>query len=367
MLVLSMFIFCANSSNAQAQSTGDDTNTPKYSNEFLSLGLGARNLAMGNASIVSTNGVNSGYWNPAGLMHLNNLQVGAMHAEWFAGIAKYDHLGAALPISDGKRAIGLNVIRFAIDDIPNTLYILEPDGSVNYDNISSFSAADYAFLLSYGQSLGKLRVGGTAKVIYRKVGSFATAWGLGLDLGAHYDITEGLTVGLMLRDFPRTYNTWSFGFTEEEQEILALTENVIPLKSVELTAMRIILGASYKLDIGEKMGLLSELNFDITTDGRRNTLIKTDAISIDPRLGLEFDYDDFVFLRLGMNNIQQIQDDTNGETYTSIQPNVGLGLKIKEIYIDYAFTGLNRVSDGIFSNVISLKLDIVRKGQNTRN
>ncbi|MGZ4089775.1 MAG: hypothetical protein ACXVNO_03590, partial [Bacteroidia bacterium] len=38
----------------------------KYSNEFLNIGVGARALGMGNANITSVEGVNSGYWNPAG-------------------------------------------------------------------------------------------------------------------------------------------------------------------------------------------------------------------------------------------------------------------------------------------------------------
>jgi hypothetical protein len=40
-----------------------------------------------------------------------------------------------------------------VDDIPNTLFLIEPDGSINYNNIQTFSSADYAFLLSYGQKI----------------------------------------------------------------------------------------------------------------------------------------------------------------------------------------------------------------------
>jgi hypothetical protein len=63
----------------------------KYSNEFLSVGVGARALSMANANVASTNDVTSGYWNPAGLLgQKSNIQIGLMHAEYFAGIAKYD-------------------------------------------------------------------------------------------------------------------------------------------------------------------------------------------------------------------------------------------------------------------------------------
>ena len=61
---------------------------PKYSNEFLSIGVGANSLGMSNASVAGVNDVTAGYWNPAGLTEVKDiLQIGAMHAEYFAGIA----------------------------------------------------------------------------------------------------------------------------------------------------------------------------------------------------------------------------------------------------------------------------------------
>ncbi|HQV76516.1 MAG TPA: hypothetical protein PLE78_13565, partial [Flavobacteriales bacterium] len=93
---------------------------PKYSNEFLAVGVGARALGMGNAFTAVTNDVTSGYWNPAGLLGVKgDLQIGAMHSEYFAGIAKYDYIGVAKPI-DSLSTISFSFIRFGIDNIPNT-------------------------------------------------------------------------------------------------------------------------------------------------------------------------------------------------------------------------------------------------------
>src|SRR5215210_6666957 len=125
----------------------------KYSNEFLNIGAGARGLAMGSAQVSSAKDGTAGYWNPAGLTGVENTAVNFMHASYFSNIAKYDYANVAIPISDNKRTIGLSVLRFAVDDIPNTLFLVEPDGSINYNNIQTFSSADYAFLLSYAQNL----------------------------------------------------------------------------------------------------------------------------------------------------------------------------------------------------------------------
>src|SRR5687768_10798481 len=99
--------------------------TRKYSNEFLNIGVGARALGMGNANVASTEGVNSGYWNPAGLLkQTNDIEVGLMHAEYFAGIAKYDYVGISKRI-DSNSVAGISILRFGVDNIPNTLDLVD--------------------------------------------------------------------------------------------------------------------------------------------------------------------------------------------------------------------------------------------------
>ncbi|MCB0444625.1 MAG: hypothetical protein KDC68_03000, partial [Gelidibacter sp.] len=75
----------------------------KYSNEFMNIGVDAAALGMSNAVVSQTSDVNSGYWNPAGLVRIpTNLQFSFMHNEYFAGIAKYDYAGIAFPLDSNK-------------------------------------------------------------------------------------------------------------------------------------------------------------------------------------------------------------------------------------------------------------------------
>src|SRR6059058_1287018 len=79
----------------------------KYSNEFLNIGAGARGLAMGSAQVASVDDGTAGYWNPAGLLGVkDHPQANIMHAEYFAGIGKYDFASLVLPFDNNKRVVG---------------------------------------------------------------------------------------------------------------------------------------------------------------------------------------------------------------------------------------------------------------------
>ncbi len=343
----------------------------KYSNEFLNIGAGARGLAMGSTQVASADDATAGYWNPAGLTNVtDNPSVSFMHADYFAGIGKYDFISAALPLAQGNQTLGISMLRFGVDDIPNTLFLVQPDGSVNYNNIQSFSSADYAFLLSYSKLLSNnddkmLSWGGNAKVIYRKVGSFANAWGFGFDVGAMYT-TPTWRFGVVARDVTSTFNAWSFSFTDEEKQVLYLTDNDIPIKSTELTAPRLVLGAGYNFAFGDKFHLLAQTDMDITFDGERNTVLHSYIVSVDPKVGLEANINNSVFIRAGASNFQRALadgDTLNQKKVWIFQPSIGAGFKIGNVMIDYAFTNLANQSNPLYTHVFSLKIDLVQKNK----
>lgn len=339
----------------------------KYSNEFLNIGAGARGLSMGSAQVASVFDGTAGDWNPAGLVGVkNDPNLNLMHAEYFAGIGKYDFASAAFPLAGNKRTFAITGLRFAVDDIMNTLFLVEPDGSINYNNIQAFSSADYAFVFSLAQKLKtrpnrNLQVGVNAKVIHRNVGKFARAWGFGLDAGVQYQKNR-LRVGVVGRDLTTTFNMWTFSFTEREKEVLYLTNNEIPVKTTELTAPRLVIGAGYDFRISRKVGLLTEINFDVTFDGQRNTLLSSKAVSADPKIGVECNVNNVFFLRAGINNFQKALadgDTVNQRKVWIYQPSAGAGFRIANVTIDYAFANLANQSNPLFTHVFSLQLDMI--------
>lgn len=356
--ILFLLIFVAWGSLVQAQ---------KYSNEFLSIGVGARAQAMGNSVVASVDDVYAGVWNPAGLAHLSaadGLQIGAMHSEWFGGVGKFDYLGFTLPTAQNDRRLAFSFVRFGIDQIPNTLSLYESDGTINFDNLSEFSSADYAFMGSYARALnrpkGPIRIGGTVKVVHRRIGPFASSWGFGADLGIQWD-RGAWSFGALAKDLTTTFNAWSFSFTEAEKEVLELQGNEVPINSVEITNPQLILGVARMFELG-KVNLRSELNVIATTDGQRNTLLSADPISIDPTLGLEANYQDFLFVRAGVNQFQRELDFGAAESLT-FRPSLGIGLRVASLLVDYAYTDLGD-DRNTFSHVISLRLGLKPRQNN---
>ncbi len=348
----------------------------KYVNEFLNLGVGARGMGMAGAQVATVDDVTSAFWNPAGLRYVkNDFQIGLMHSEYFSSIAKYDYLGAALPMKNKKGVLAVSLIRFAIDDIPYTLNLIQPDGTVDYSKIKAISAADYAGLISYAQKLHIKRfadredvdisVGGNLKIIHRNIGTLANAWGGGIDLGLQGRVGKW-RFGAAFKDITTTYTLWSFSFTDKEKQVLAQTGNEIVSKSTEVNTPRIILGAGRHFPIDKKMNLLVETNLDMTTDGKRyGNLVNAGPLSIDPRLGLELGYNNLFYLRGGLGNFQRVlndNDSTNTQKRTLFQPTLGVGVKLKSLTIDYSFSSLNLQGSPLYSHFVSLKLALNKKG-----
>jgi hypothetical protein len=331
--------------------------TRKYSNEFMNIGVDAAALGMSNAVVSQTADVNSGYWNPAGLVHLEDNQLALMHSSYFANIANYNYIAYAMPLDD-RSAVGISLIRFGVDDILDTTQLIDDQGNINYDRISTFSTADYGLTFSYARKLplDGLNFGVNAKIIRRIIGDFASSWGFGLDAGIQFENNSGWKFGLMARDITTTYNAWSIDEEKFEQISGAVEgQNQELPETTEITIPKLELGMSKKWIFNYDYSLLAAANLNVRFE-ENNDVLSTSFASINPALGFEFGYTDLVFLRGGLGNFQNERQIDNSEDLT-FQPNFGVGFKYKGIQIDYAFTDIGDQSAALYSNVFSLKID----------
>ncbi|MDR3189073.1 MAG: hypothetical protein LBT94_07815 [Prevotellaceae bacterium] len=335
---------------------------PKYSNEFLSVGVGARALGMGGAAAsVAAPDACAAYWNPALLTTLQPARSAAlMHAEYFAGVAKYD-FGAFAYRLDSATTAAATFIRFGVDNIPQTTDLIDKDGNFSYDRLSYFSTADYAFTFSLAKRTKvagqTLNVGANAKIVYRNVGKFAAAYGFGVDVGAHYRLGRW-SFGVMLRDITTTVNVWTYnaGALEIPPYVMPSGDtitNSVPAAQTEVTLPKATLAAAYAIRFSKDFSMLAEAGVDVTTDGQRNVLASTKWLNIDPRLGVEGSYKNMVHLRAGVNNAQRISD-FDGKSHLTVQPNMGIGVSFMGFALDYALTNIGSVGVASYSNIFSV-------------
>jgi len=351
--LITILFFFAHLSYGQVQAT-------KYSNEFLAIGVGGRALAMGNTQVAIVNDVTAGYWNPAGILRqTNQYDLMLQHGEYFSGIAKFDYAAFSMKL-DTVSALGFSIIRFGIDDIPDTRFLYDANGAINYDNVRFFTAADYAFITTYARKLNVLdglQLGGNFKIIHRKAGDFANAWGFGLDVGAQLSVNKW-KFGAVFRDVTGTFTAWTHN-ADLIIDVYSQTGNSIPQNSVEVTVPRLTLGAARYFKL-KQFGFLPTFDLVFTFDGKRNTLVRSNFTSIDPTFGVEIDFKKLAFVRLGARNVQELKS-FDSTTSFSVEPTFGIGFHYKAVAIDYALTSVGPHTESLYSHIFSVRLNFEGK------
>ena len=249
----------------------------------MNIGVDAASLGLSGAVTASVSDVTSGYWNPAGLIKVEDTQLALMHASYFANIAQYDYIGYAKNIDD-RSAFGVTLIRFGVDDIMDTTQLIDNNGNIDYNRISLFSAADYGAIFSYARKLplDGFTYGVNAKVIRRIIGEFADSWGFGFDVGIQFERKEWM-FGLMFRDITTTYNIWNINEKEYEKIKDAIPgENQELPESTEMTIPKAQLGVARKFIIRHDYSILASVNMNMRF-AQTNDVFSNNLVSIEDR------------------------------------------------------------------------------------
>jgi hypothetical protein len=325
-LILSgIFLWSTYSANAQT--------VVRYGAEFLAGGIGGRALGMGGAHVALAGDASAGYWNPAGLARASSTEIAYMHAERFAGIVSFDYGGGVYPINE-RSTVGLSFFRSGVNDIKNTLDAWDPDRDRPRpnpeDHITTFSAADYAFFVSYARAFSDRLSGGvTGKVIRRSIGEFADAWGYSFDVGVQYRVGR-VFLGANAQDLSTMLQTWSVN-AEAVQPIGDVFGETLPEGGTELVLPVLRLGSGYVLPMGEHR-LTFGLDVDLAFEGQKANVWNAGEVSMHPRLGAEYSFRDAIALRAGINRIG-----SNASGGTDIVPTVGAGVHLSRFSVDYGF------------------------------
>lgn len=311
----------------------------KYAGEFLAIGVGGKASGMGSAQVAAANDATSGYWNPAGLAHLNYPQISLMHEEYLGNLVNYNYASVAIPYGEDM-SFGISAIRLSVDGIPDTREALidRVTGQVIYDInnpaaridpslVKEFSNTDYAFYLTFAKRQSKeFYWGANVKVISRDIAEYS-ALGVGFDVGAVYMPIDDLYLGANLMDITTTLVAWSTG----RNELITPTAKI---------------GAAYGIHFFGGT-LMPAVDFDIRFENRQfASTFNVGAVSFDVKGGFEYNFQNIFAVRAGYNDLNQFT--------------VGAGIKLPKLNIDYSFARFNESSATRFddSHRISLILTL---------
>jgi hypothetical protein len=266
--------------------------------DFLTIGVGARALAMGGAFTAVDTGAdaNAVNWNPSALALVDKPDVTMSYNSLFVD-QNQGFLGFASPLGEnrGTWAAGLNYM--GITNIEKRTVDSEaPD--------STFSNENYAFSGSYAKAFGdSVFVGGSLKYVHTSLDNQSEN-AVAVDAGALYRTgIENLTLGAAMRD---------------------LGTNIGP-DSMPLDFRG---GASYKM-LGQKLTVASDV--DWMEAERRAYWSFGGEFWVTPNLGIRGGYE------FG-HGVDQLNS-------TMVGLGVGLGVKFSRFTMDYAFLPFGDLGD----------------------
>ena len=318
-------VWCISFTSVSAQSVG------KYAGEFLALGVGGRALGLGGAHAALATDATGGYWNPAALARLVYPEALLMHDERFGNLINYDVATVALPYGTDA-SVGVTLLRLGVDGIPDTRNawldangnrIFDDNNRPEYDKVTYFNSADWAVYLSYAKQASRdLSFGANIKLIRRDLADHS-ATGIGFDVGILYSPLPDFYLGLNAQDITTTFVSWSTG----RNELITPTLKVGTAYFIELFGGR----------------FAPALDVDIRFENRRfASVANVGPISLDPRAGVEFDYNQLFALRLGYSDIKQMT--------------FGAGVHLKKLDIDYSFAQFGAANNLGNTHRISVRL-----------
>jgi hypothetical protein len=279
-LVIVLFLIFTNISLAGDHSKYGTSAAPE-----LLIPVGSIGTSLSGSNLSSITGIESMYWNPAGLSMMNSkTEVMASHLKYIADI-NIEYLAGAVDLG-GIGVIGASIktLGFANPELVTTEE--SPDGTGE-----TWTPTYLTTSLTYARKMSdKILFGATVKVIYEQIASISST-GFATDFGLQYVAGKsGLKFGVALKNFGPSMKFDGTGLDAYYQPAGTPTGTTpqprrITLQSFNLpTTLEI--GLSYNYPIGKKNSV------ELSTTFQNNNYS-----SDEYRIGLEYVYNKMVYLR----------------------------------------------------------------------
>ncbi|MCC6396927.1 MAG: PorV/PorQ family protein [Bacteroidetes bacterium] len=246
--------------------------------QFLKIGIGGHQSALGECGVVAVRDVNSMFWNPAGISGIQNVEASFSYNNWFVDL-KYLAGAAGVRIPD----VGIVSVGFASLDYGNIQEALVRGQGTSSDTRTggTFGGGDMMVSLSFAREFSdQLAIGLTGKYVREKLFNYS-AGAFAFDVGTYYNTGfKGIRFGMSFQNFSESVKFLDQGAREEGYDLPLVFR----------------LGASFDL-VEEKDGFIP------LGDDHRVVMsfeaLNTNDFGERYHVGAEYSFMDFIHLRGG--------------------------------------------------------------------
>jgi hypothetical protein len=184
---------------AQEAPAGDDdfNKGGRTGLQFLKIGLGARQTALGEAGIAAVQDVNAVFWNPANLRGVASFEASFSYNRWLADLNYV--AGAVGAHWEGIGVFALSVASLDYGDLQEAL-VTGPSNDTRTG--ATFSGSDLMAGLSYARAFtDRLSIGLTAKYVHESLWNHSVGT-VAFDVGTLYDVGyRGIRLAMSVQNF----------------------------------------------------------------------------------------------------------------------------------------------------------------------
>jgi len=262
----------------------------------LQIPVGPRGIAMGEANIATSHGVEALFWNPAGVAKISSsADVMFSHMSYIADIGV--EYGAVAANFEGFGVIALSLKSLAIGDIPVTT-TQDPDGTG-----ATFAPQMLTAGLTYARQLtDRISVGITTNIVMETLGE-VNSTGVAFNVGVMYETLgdiEGLNLGIAMKNVGPQMQYDGSGL----MSLASASDLQRPPSYLKVEAASFDLPSSFEMGLGYKMNLgeVNALQF--------SGAYQTNNYSGDEyKLGAEYGYNKMFFARVGYQGAPQVSSE----------------------------------------------------------
>jgi hypothetical protein len=293
----------------------------------LLIPVGTRDIGLGGATVSTSDGVGSLFWNPAASSRISNsASLYVSHMGYLADIG-VDYGAVSANFGDFG-VLSLSLKSLSVGDIEVTT-TRDPDGTGE-----KFSPQFFTIGLTYARQLSeRVGVGLTTHIISERIGE-VSATGVAFDVGVIYDnlaSVPGLSMGVVVKNIGPQMKFEGPGLMTQA----TVTDQNRPAQYYAIQAASFELPSTFELGFGYRRALDESNSVLLTTTFQSNNFA-----SDEYRGGLEYSFQSMFFLRGGYAG----SHDATNSTPSIFGPTFGAGFQYSlgttQISFDYAYRAM---------------------------